>query len=319
MGYTLDNLQRNIQLYGYSPDIERLELDNELLSCMEEISKIDTTPYEGYEIPYISKFQMKQDAKRFMNEKFRLHPVGYLSKRALRGVLKDPRIQTIDDISTIYNQAPKWIDPFQLPIQYKLNSIFGGLLVVPGVVTEDPAFIEEILPKLNVYFMHVNLPKTITPVATMSYVHEITHSQLESHKGIIEDYYNEEMLSIFMELLQTYEKNPRIFEINFVNRVQNLLINFYSMYLFESGLENPEREYTDYDYFHDSQYFVSILEAFQLLHLYVSSNDSIKKYIQEGIQKVFDGDITLEMFLDSVDIHYRNSLNPEYIKSFIKK
>ena len=317
--YNLKDLHHFFLLHGYSTDIDKLPLDDSLLAYMKEIAEVDTSCYEGYSLPYVSKLQMTSNAKRFLNEKFRLHPVGFLSNKQLAKVLMDRRIQSVDDIPIIYNQSAKMVDPFLIPIEYDVNSIFGGSLTVQTVVTQDKSFFEDLLPKLNIYFTNISMPKTLTSVAATSYVHEITHSQLESNKGIIENYYNSEVLTIFMEFLHSYEKNPNVFQIDIVNRIQNMLANFYSMFIYESGQKNPEREYSEYDYFSDSKYLISILKAFQLFHLYETSSDSIKKYILEGIQKVFDGKITLEQFLESVDVHYSGSLNPEYAKYFVKK
>lgn len=317
--YTLNDLHHFLLLHGYNTDVKKIELDDHMLQCMKELADIDLDCFNGKDIPYIKKLEMRSDAKRFMRDKFHLHKVGYLSNKRLVRLLQDERIQTVDDIATIYNQSAKMVDPFQIPIHYDLDSIFGGTLVVQNVVTEDTSFFEELLPKLDLYFTHIDLPKRITAITPMSYVHEITHSQLESHKGIISNYYNGELLSVFMEFLHSYETNPDVFEIDLTNRIENVLYSFYSMYLFHVGKEHPDHKYTEYDYYYDSQYLISILKAFQLFHLYESSNDKIKKYILEGIQKVFDGDISLEDFLDMLDIHYSGAMSSDYAKYFVKK
>ena len=317
--YTLNDLHHYLLLHGYDTDVKKLELDDHMLQCMKELADIDLDCFNGNEFPFIKKFEMTSKAKKFMKEKFNLHKVGYLSDKRLARLLQDERIQTVDDVATIYNQSAKMIDPFQIPIKYDLSSVFGGTLVVQNVVTEDTSFFEELLPKLKLYFTHIELPKRVTTITPMSYVHEITHSQLESHKGIIADYYNGELLSIFMEFLHSYETNPNVFEIDLTNRIENVLYCFYSMYLFHSGKENPDRNYSEYDYYYDSQYLISILKAFQLFHLYESSDEKIKKYILQGIQKVFDGEISLEDFLEMLDIHYSGALNSDYAKYFVKK
>lgn len=317
--YTLNDLYHFLLLHGYDTNIKKFSLDDNILACMKDLAELDLTPFQGKEIPTISKFEMTHNAKRFMRENFSLHRVGYLSDKRLAKILHDERIQTIDDVAVIYNQSARLVDPFHVPIRYDLDSIFGGTLVVQNVVTEDTSFFEQLLPRLNLYFTHISLPKTITTITPMSYVHEITHSQLESYKGIISNYYNGELLSVFMEFLYSYETNKDVFEIDLSNRIENLLYCFYSMYLYQVGKENPDREYNEYEYFYDSQYFISILKAFQLFHLYDSSNDSIKRYILEGIQKVFDGKILLEDFLDSLDIHTVGAINSEYAKYFVKK
>lgn len=316
---TMQDLYYHILLYGHDPDLSKLTLTQPITNYAKSISEIDLIPFDGRELSYISKLQLFDNAQRFMNEKFRLHPVGFLTDERIGRILRSKRIQSVDDIPRIYNKSAKMMNPFELPLNYRIDSVFGGSLVAQNVVTEDTKYYEDMLPKLNLYFSEIAMPKVLTTAAPTTLVHEITHSQLASQKGIIENYYNGEVLSIFMEFLHSYETDPTVFTIDFVNRLQNILVNFYSMYIYEAGRKNPEREYGEYDYFSDSQYLISIAKAIAMIHKYLNSNEKIRKSMIQGIQNVFDGKNTLEDYLEAIDIDLDSSWDPKYPLEMVKK
>ena len=83
--------------------------------------------------------------------------------------------------------------------------------------------------------------------------------------------------------------------------------------------EQLPSNYSEFHYYSESQYLVSILKAVNLFELYLSSNERIQKYILKGCQRVFDGEITLEEFFESIDVTYDNSLNSQYVKSLVAR
>lgn len=306
---------------GHNTELEPLELDDKLTNYTKGIYELQLEQYSKGVLPGISKFQLLSSADRFMNEKFKLHSVGFLSEKMLKKAIKKRRI-ILDpkDIIDIYNRAAKMVDPFCIPLDCTLEDEFGGRLKAQLLnIDEDEELFRELLPKFNLYFSNILMPKTLTPVAISSLVHEITHTQLESQKGIVEEYYNSEVLSIFLEFLQGMENDPNSFSLDFVNRLQHVLVNFYSMYMFHVGHPNPEGPYGEADYYNDAHYVVSIIKAISMLYLYMTSNENIQNYMLEGIQKVFDGKMTLEQYLSTIDVDYNSSLNPKYFQDIMKQ
>ena len=317
----LDYLHSYLLLHGHDEPLMDIVLDNHLKSVMKEISEIPIESLFGGNVSFIKKEIMRKDAMNYMQNLFFLHPIGYLDNKTLKKLLKNRHIKTHLDIPYYYNLSAKMIDPFSLPIEYIQESIFAGSLCAQTLVTEDEEFLDIILPKLNVYFTHITLPKHITSIATTSYVHEITHTQLESNKGIIKDYYHAEVLSIFMELLHTYDSSITNHKIDLINRIENLLANFYSIFLYQTDqvekINDPS--YSICSYHRDIQYFYSIFIAFHLFSFYQESPSIIKMEMLTKIQKVFDGDLSLEEFLDFYSTNKENSINSSDVKKIIKK
>ena len=58
---------------------------------------------------------------------------------------------------------------------------------------------------MNPIFNSVELSIYKTKFSYLTYIHELVHSQVDSVKYNIENYYNSEIASIFMELLNVHE------------------------------------------------------------------------------------------------------------------
>ena len=314
----LDELKHYILLHGGNPNINKLPLDHKLKEYAKNISEMHLEQYDGIELPYIHKFQVFHGAKQFMGQNFQLHPIGWLPTRRLKRILNNHKIHSPLDVARLYNKAGKMVDPMDLPVDFTIPNIFGGRLSAQTVITDDSAFLEEMFPHINLYFQKILLSSTLTPVTTTNYVHELTHTQLESQKGVIEQYYNGEFLSVFLEFVHAYETNPAVFSLDYLNRLQHILVNFYSMFMHNANHPNPEREYTELDYYKDSRYTVSIVNAIAMLQYYLKSDDKMKKYIMKQIQAVFDGKMTVEDLLKKFDISFEDSLDPEIPKKILK-
>ena len=314
-------LHSYLLLHGHQDNLPGIILDDHLKSVMKDISDISLESLFGGNISLIKKDAMRKDAMKYMRSLFYLHPIGHLDNKTLNKLLKNRYIRTHFDIPYYYNTSAKMIDPFDLPIKYIQGSIFAGSLCAQTLITEDEEWLDIILPELNVYFTHITLPKKITSIATTSYVHEITHTQLESHKGIVKEYYHAEILSIFMELLHSYDSSIANHKTNLVNRIENLLANFYSIFLFQTNqvekINDPN--YSICSYHRDIQYFYSIFMAFHLFSLYQDGSSNIKKEMLTRMQKVFDGDISLEEFLDFYSTNEEESINSHDIHKIIQK
>ena len=142
-------------------------------------------------------------------------------------------------------------------------------------------------------------------MTAVTYIHEIAHTQLASKKGIIRDYYNMEVLSIFIELLYAFELDANTFQFDLVDRINQLLVSYYSMYLYENSIDDDsiDDDYDDYDYCSNGQYLLSTLKAFSLFKLYLLGSNKQKNEILRYCQNVFDADQSLEELLSHKNIH----------------
>ncbi len=313
----LRDIELYLLLHGHD-DLDLYSVDDEVLSVMKELVELSVPEISGVEFPYIRKNTMTYNAKKFLSSHLQIHPVGYLSDRKLISLLKDRRIVDEDSLIEIYNKSASFVSPFKIPIEYTDNSVFSGSLETQLLVIVDKDLYAKILPRLEVFFNRICLSKFTTDIGTACYIHEIIHSQLECWKGIIGNYYNSEVLSIFMELFYVYENNPLAYDVIISNRINHLLVSFNNMYLFQTDQIEKEN-YTIYNYCSDGKYLISIFKAFHLFNLYIHSNNSSKKKILSNIQLVIDGHIMLEDFLDKNHIYYENSLDSVITNQLIKK
>ena len=319
---TIDDLDDYMLLHGHKRTGDFI-LNDKLINCIVDINNLDIPEINNNKIKSLSKFLLKKHAYTFFNDYYNIHEIGYLSDNKLKALLNNKEISTTSDISDIYNKSAKMINPFKLPINYKLDGINGGTLVTQSVLTEDETLHKELLNKLNLYFTNIELPKRTTEVSTSSYIHEITHSQLESHKGIIEDFNNVEVLSIFNELLYAYNYcEPIIFKKLLTNILNSLFLSFNSIYEYKEANFIKSViggiEYGDFDYHTDIKYLISTLKALKLF-IKCTGDDRVTKYhIINLINKVFNGDMTVEELLDKIEINQDNILESNYINKLLK-
>ena len=184
---------------------------------------------------------------------------------------------------------------------------------------DDVNTFKELLSKLEMYFTHICLPIRKTEIATANYVHEITHTQLESHKGIIEEYYNSEVLSIFNELFYLYSiGDKKAYTQLLVKRINDILDYFLRMYEFKKYTfmqsVNEDHTYNEYDYHSDLRYTLSTLKAIKLLPSVMTDDMVLKYHTINLINKVFSGNMSVEELLDKVGIDNENILDTENIK-----
>ena len=317
---TMEDFYDYLVYHGHQLDFEDFHIDDRSVDAVREVSKL--IPKEVVEVPLsrIHHFRMKKDAKAFFQQNFRLHEVGYLTDNKLKRSLIHQEVSEERDISKIYNQSAKKISPFRLPLQYVYPLFYEASLVYQAIDMEDAALRRELLSEMDVSFKGIYLPKVLTPIATTAYVHEITHTQLESQKGIVEEYYNVEALSIFMELLYSYLNDPLIFQTELLLRLENVKATAHRMMAYDSSKEDKVSDcnFSEYSYHESAKYFISTFKALNMLQLYMGSDDNIRQYIIDCCQNVFDGKYSLEEMLKRLDITAYDSIHPRYVKSIFK-
>ena len=144
-------------------------------------------------------------------------------------------------------------------------------------------------------------------------VHEITHTQVLEHKGIIEDYFNGEVLPIFLELLKVYESgNQNLMDLYDSNRFECLVDYFNCL---DDSVIFPG-DYTEDTLYKCSMYAESIVKAYSLFIEYVKGSSLAKKYILNGIQDIFDGNLKLEEFLSCFGITFESCFNDQKLLKY---
>lgn len=317
---TMEDLNDYMLLHGHKT-LGDFELSDELTSAVCEINEIEVPLQNGTRFNYISEFKMRKNAKEFFNDYYKLHNVGYLPDKKLYKLVKSKKIASIEDIIEEYNNAAKMVSPFKLPINYNINNVNGGTLITQALVTEDHEYFEQLLPYLNLYFTGINLSKSVTDITTSSYIHEITHSQIESHKTAVDEFHNAEVLSIFNELFYAYKHDITLFDFLLMNRLNGIFMSFNSIYTFKTSKSGKNiiegRDYTEFDYHTDIKYLTSTLKALKLLSCYIDKKPNTS-FITHQISRVFEGQRTVEDCLSDLNVTLENSMNPDNIKKLIR-
>ncbi len=232
------------------------------------------------------------DARKFFDYYYKLHKVPHLNIKKVLGL----QIHTI-----------RPVHPYKLPILLQpYDDIFSGS--VSEVITK---------PDFNIVFREVNLSKQISEQTSASYVHEITHTQIEHQKGIIGDYYNSEVLSIFNELFHTsiLDKDERILKLNDYRRIVEMLVSAEEIIAHHNGTSTMSESEL-----HDCcKYLVSDLKAYNLFIKFYYGTEDFKNDILDDIQSVFDGYLTVEELLNKYDISYESSQEPKQLTKYFSR
>lgn len=228
------------------------------------------------------------DAQQFLQYYYKLHNIPTVSIKKLLGV---------------QIHIGRTISPLKLPIKLvPSDDIFSG--AVKEVFTNQ---------KQHILFREINLNSTITEHTSASYVHEITHTQLDRMKGTVREYYNLEVISIFNELFHAsiLDKDERILRLNDSRRIHEMAVTAEELQSHKNGIYNMSRE----ELLESCKYLISDIKAYNLFVLFYNANDTIKNEILDDIQSIFDGYLTVEELLLKYDITLESSQkNPQILK-----
>ena len=287
------NIFQKIKLYGYRKAEKPLEVDINMHKIYDQLyqKKTANNVYEE-DYPY-NIYNLQKDASDFfVKANISLHEVPTIT------------FDTLEEI--IYNGIPfnenmiEKINPLDLPVEYITKSIFFGSVYKVVNLSDD------------IIFLGINLGKNISKITLPSYIHEITHTQLDSVRGSIEDYCNSELLPIFMEKLAALEMGNSVFLQTVEDLRSYYTLTFISSLMLEQNLS--EEEIRDND-----MYVKSFLMANNLFYTYLESDNYTKAQIMKKIQDIFDGKLTLEALLDIMNINLENSSDSKVIEKCLKK
>lgn len=275
--------------------IDRPEVTHLNYSIINILNEIEANHknLERISIPQISQKEVKQNTQKFMMEKFKLHKIkykGFLSNIENRIL---PFIKSEDMARILVNNTGVNINPFKLPVNFiGVNGRDIGI-VYAGIYRYNDSYLFDTIP----YFSYINLEQKPNLFTDSSYVHELTHSQLIDKEKKIKNFYNFEVLSVFLESLIIYEKNSDLLcRIADQYRLYELLEYRELYYEYINGIE----DHSYGELIECGKYFESDLKAYYLLIEYINGSPTIKKYILSSIQDIFDAKLDLESFLDNI-------------------
>lgn len=246
-------------------------------------------------------------AKKFCNKYFNLHNINFGTMQSIQNSISAiPLNATIPEITEIINSSIESINPFDLNINLVDAHAMTGQILKPIPF----AYGLESNPDRKMYFSNIEIGKQLNGLSIGTIVHEIAHAEQEHNLGYAEDYFNKEIISIFLEKLTALEMDSTGNLLKLSERVRLLdIIDKYSTLLLNPN-SISEVEKTE-----NLMYIKSLLNAEKLFDMYINERKpkNRDKYFA-GIQDVFDGKITVEDMLNSRNITSVNSQNFEMLK-----
>jgi len=143
--------------------------------------------------------------------------------------------------------------------------------------------------------------------------HEIMHTQIEKNPNTLTNFYNREVLSIFIEMVVS----KSISKDAFYNMLRYRFENVYECIVDLSYV--GECVYTFDKLTQFRCYLSSSLKAIHLYDIYRNSSRDKKIEILSLIEDIFRNKITVESFLDMMNITYENSKDVDMVKHYVKK
>lgn len=278
---------------GYTPNPKIFTPDEQLMELGEKLLNLEIATTE-YGVHRMTLDEALIDSKRFLDYYFKLHKVPYLCYPSLLG----------KKIPLIFKKHP-----YDLP----LFETEEDALIFDGAVIEE--LTNSSRPK--VLFRGIELSKTTTECTSATYVHEITHTQLDSVKGSIKEYYNAEILSMFAETFHYMEidKGERLLRLFDSRRISELNLILEDLIEYKNNSSTKEKD----ELLEDSKYAISILKAYNLFITFYYENENIKNEILDDIQCIFDGYLTLEEMLSKYEVTLESSQEEKRLLKYFNR
>ena len=307
-------IRANMLIHGHDTNVKLLELSEKLVDLAVVLAKNEEYENSGFKATVLEPKLILRDSKVFLKEKFIIHKVAHADELMLKLRLNGKLVRDEKELIKLYNGIGTLVDPFELPVNFVQEPYYYGNVSLLTSLNDS----ENFLKHMKLFFKSIELSNKTNYMTGVCYVHEIVHTQLESIKGIVRDYYNSEVLSIFVELLYAYEKNLEVFRETLKNRINMFLLEFDSLYNYIHNGICVEKE----GLWHNviaCKYLVSTVKAFHLFNNYYLGDEIEKNNIIWMIQRVFSGFKSLEEVLLELGITYENSLDDRHVLSLINK
>lgn len=307
-----DIIRMNMLMHGHDTDVKLLELSDKLVDLAVMLAINEDYEKTDFKAVTLEPKLVLRNSKVFLRERFVLHKVPYADETILKLKLHGKLVKDERGLLSLYNKVGEYKDPFDLPVNYvKEPYYFGNVSLLINLSDSD-----EFLRDMKIYFKSIDLGEKICEMTGVCYVHEIIHTQVESLKGIVREFYNSEVLSIFMELLYAQSRGSEVFKETLKNRINMFLTEFHSLYNYLTDNDCVVEDGKWHNII-SCKYIVSTVKAFKMYDLYVRENEFGKSNILWLIQKVFSGIKSLEDILEELGITYENSLEAEHVANLI--
>lgn len=275
------------------PKLEKSHIDlrDELMSVYDE-----ETSY----LIMVKKKDALRQCRIALNKLLKMHKVYHMDKKRLYSFLHGLDLNEnkleVDDLLEIYdkiNSFSSYVDPYDLKVHFcKKEGLIEGELISSFFDTVRDG---EIVTDIS--FDKINMSSICTIVTPCVYAHELTHTQLQSQRGIVKYYENLECLSYFVQLVVGLEISDE-------EDVLKMMEKFIKVELIRliTGIEQNMAKDDD-DLYDTGKYLNSTIKALKLFILYYNGSQFMRLDMLKRVQKIFDGDMYLEDMLDYYGIN----------------
>lgn len=283
----MPTLEEEIQYRGSILE-PRIVLPNDNLDKIKTL--IETTSFTQ-EVPQKRSLkEIRRESTQFLNKYYELHYVPLVIEKRFGP----------------WNiEVNKNRNPFRIPIfQIRGEDDFYGMLRETISVGDE----------ITIAYRNMELSKNITEISALSYTHEITHTQLNHMRGLIRNFHNIEVLSIFNETLHAFEKQDgeRLLRIHDKRRLEDLKEILIL-------LKSPKKENEEV-LIEASTYCISTLQAYHMFIMYYYGDKETRSFILHQIQRVFDGEITLDEILEGqLCTTFQKSQDMQVLKKYLHR
>lgn len=198
---------------------------------------------------------------------------------------------------------------------HDINYLYKGYIIKKGSpfdieIEKDDEF-GYIICQTNIYedeteeviFSKIILPKYETILLPIIYTHELTHSQLYSVQGSVNNINYDELLPIFMEYLYLFETNST--DLHLIHNCYRLgdLIDYST-----DIINYNATGFIDDNLILSSKYYISTILAYKLFNIYLNGNTSIRKEMIHNIQNIYDGNRSIDDTLKIYSLNYKKNI-----------
>lgn len=291
----LSNIKREMYINDYIEEYEILHISNELIEMKEEILSIDIENVP--KLRFASSLEeVKRDSEDFMKSTFSLHNVPVSTIEELSMIIDKIGYISLDDVF-MFNELFLKVDPYNIPIVQKESLDFDCGEVETLLLNINS---EVALRRMITIFNKIKLPSAITNQTSGILSHEITHTQLNSVKGSTLYYKNSEMLPIFIQLLEQFQKDSseNCLRTALYRRCKHLASDIdYLIDYYEGNVITTKEELCI-----TSKFIESAIKALKLFEVYYYSSFYEQQLIINNIQNIFDGRYNVEELLEKYNI-----------------
>lgn len=263
-------------------DYESVKRSIQLIRSLHLSEKsITTKPINQKRIPKIARKNI-DDLFPALNK-----DILYLSQQELQRISSQHKEKKQTELETLnqINSKASIINIFDIPLNYQVQNARYGYAVVATPLLSNPTFWK----KINPIATQINLYGPSDYLTAIIYTHELIHLFIRRNKGIIEDYYHEELIPIFLEKVFALETDPTE---DLLSKVEMHRINYQQndINIIEKNLDNVEQR--------SNQHLISSLLANYLFYQYYNSSSKEKQSILNRVQQILNGEKKLTEFLN---------------------